>query len=101
MGDQRQMACLHLNGSCAHAFGHEAFKIRIDRAVLSRDSIETWLRPPSRLRGSACQQSLVERLLNRVKDLRLRFRQVACEIPQERLFAQAPLIAIENDAGGS
>jgi hypothetical protein len=33
MGDQREMAGLHLDGLGAHALGHEAFEIGIDRAV--------------------------------------------------------------------
>ena len=32
-GDQREMAGLHLDGLGAHPLGHEAFKVRIDRAV--------------------------------------------------------------------
>jgi hypothetical protein len=34
MQDQRQMARLDLDGVGAHAFGHEALKIGVDRAVL-------------------------------------------------------------------
>ena len=33
MGDQREMAGLHLDGLCTHPLGHEALKVRIDRAV--------------------------------------------------------------------
>src|ERR1700682_4379014 len=33
MGDQREMAGLHLDGLGAHPLGHEALKVRIDRAV--------------------------------------------------------------------
>src|SRR5580704_15518000 len=66
MGDQRQVACLHFNSPGAHTLCHEAFKIRIDGAVLSRHSIETWLRPPSRLGSPACQQSLIKWFLDGV-----------------------------------
>src|SRR5580698_3469227 len=52
-GDQRQVACLQFNSPGAHALRHEAFKIRIDRAVLSRHSIETGLRPPGCLGSPA------------------------------------------------
>ena len=34
MGDQREMAGLHLDGLGAHPLGHEALKVRIDRAVI-------------------------------------------------------------------
>jgi hypothetical protein len=34
MGDQREMAGLHLDGFGAHPLGHEALKVRIDRAVI-------------------------------------------------------------------
>src|SRR5580658_5998183 len=101
MGDQRHVACLHFDSLGAHALGHEAFKIRIDGAVFGRDSVETWLRAPSRLGGLARQQRLLERFLDRVKHPSLRSRQIAREVPQERLFAEAPLVAVENDAGGS
>ena len=94
------MACLHFNRRRAHALGHEAFKIWIDGAVFGRDGIETGLRPPRRMAGLTCQQSLLERLLDCVEYLCLRFGQVACEIAQERLFAKASFIAVENNAGG-
>ena len=34
MGNQREMAGLHLDGLGAHPLGHEALKVRIDRAVI-------------------------------------------------------------------
>src|SRR4051794_38150933 len=34
MGDQREMAGLHLDGLGAHPLGHEALKVRIDRAII-------------------------------------------------------------------
>src|SRR5258705_4869087 len=52
------------------------------------------------MRRLAREQSLVERLLDRIKDLRLRFRQVAGEIAQERSLAEASLIAVEDNPGG-
>jgi hypothetical protein len=30
MRDQRQMACIHLDGLRAHAFGHKTFQIGVD-----------------------------------------------------------------------
>jgi hypothetical protein len=39
MGDQGEMARLHLDGLGAHAFGHEALEVRIDRAVLGRNGV--------------------------------------------------------------
>src|SRR4029077_1560703 len=60
MGDQREMAGLHLDGLGAHALAHEAFEIRIDRPVFRGNGVETWLRPPRRMRGFAREQSLLE-----------------------------------------
>jgi len=34
MGDQREMAGLHLDGLGTHPLGHEALKVRIDRAII-------------------------------------------------------------------
>jgi len=39
MGDQCEMARLHLDGLGAHALGHEALEVRVDRAVLSRNGV--------------------------------------------------------------
>ena len=82
------------------ARSHEALQIRIDRAIVSGDRIEARLRAPPGLRGLAGEQRLLERLLDRIKNLRLRFRQVAGEIAQERSLAETPFIAVEDDAGG-
>ena len=97
------MACLHFDGLGTHALGHEAFEIGIDRPVLRGNGIEARLRPPGGLRGLAREQSLLERLLHCIENLRLRFRQVAREIAQERSLVEAPFIPVENlpaDAGG-
>jgi hypothetical protein len=48
----------------------------------------------------AREQSLLERLLDRIEDLRVRFRQVAREIVQERGLAETPFIAVEPNPGG-
>src|SRR6266478_5767882 len=100
MRDQREMARLHFDGLGAHALGHEAFEIGIDRPVFRGNGIETRLRPPGRMCGLAREQSLLERLLDRIEDLRLRFRQVAREIVQERGLVETPFIAVEDDPGG-
>src|ERR1700730_14352245 len=100
LGYQRQVTRLHFDGLGAHSLGHEAFEIGIDRPVFRRNGIETRLRPPSRMRRLAREQSLLERLLDRIKDLRLRFRQVAREIAQERSLAEASFIAVEDNPGG-
>jgi SAM-dependent methyltransferase len=39
MGDQCEMARLHLDGLGAHALGHEALEVRVDRAVLGRNGV--------------------------------------------------------------
>src|SRR6476620_4326410 len=83
--DQREMAGLHLDGLGAHPLGHEALEIGIDRAVLGRNRIEARFRTPRGLRGLSREESLLERLLNRIEHLRLRFRQVAREITHESL----------------
>src|SRR6266446_5113548 len=93
------MARLHFDGLGAHSLGHEAFEIGIDRPVFRGNGIETWLRPPGRMRGLAREQSLLERLLDRIENLRLRFRQVAREIAQERGLVETPFIAVEDDPG--
>src|SRR5258707_15024635 len=100
LGYQRQVTRLHFDGLGAHALGHEAFEIGIDRPVFRRNGIETRLRPPGRMRRLAREQSLVERLLDRIKDLRLRFRQVAGEIAQERSPAEASFLAGEDNPRG-
>src|SRR6266478_4949533 len=68
--------------------------------VFRGNGIETRLRPPGRMRGLAREQSLLERRLDRIEDLRLRFRQVAREIAQERGLVETPFIAVEDDPGG-
>ena len=97
---QRQVTRLHFDGLGAHALGHEAFEIGIDRPVFRRNGIETRLRPPGRMRRLAREQSLVERLLDRIEDLRLRFRQVAREVAQERSLAETSFIAVEDNPSG-
>ena len=93
------MTGLDLDRFRAHALGHEALQLGIDRPILRRHGIPAWLRPPCGVDGFACKQFLVERPLDRVKRLCLRFRQVAREISQESLFAETSFIAIEYDAG--
>jgi len=51
------------------------------------------------VRGLAGEQSLIERLLDRIEHLRLRLRQVAREVAQERFLGETSFIAVENDAG--
>ena len=62
MGDQREMAGLHLDGLGAHPLGHEVLKVRIDGAVFGGNGVEAGLGSPRRVRGLAGEQSLVERL---------------------------------------
>src|ERR1700722_12942092 len=83
-----------------HVLGPSAFEIRIDGPVFRRNGIETRLRPPGGMCGLAGEQSLVERLLDRIEDLRLRFRQVAREITQESLLGKPSFIAVEDNPGG-
>jgi len=85
------VTCFYLDRFRAHALGHEAFEIGVD----IRSSVDTAYRPPCRVRGFAGEQGLMERPLNRVERLCLRFRQVAREITQESLLAQASFITIE------
>jgi hypothetical protein len=62
LGDQREMARLHLDRGRAHPFGHEAFEIGIDRPVLGRDSVKARLRLLGRLAsegGTADRQAIV------------------------------------------
>src|ERR1700756_5950607 len=51
------------------------------------------------MRRLAGKQSLLEWLLDRIEDLRPRFRQVAREIPQEGSLAETSLIAVEDNPG--
>ena len=39
MRDQREMACLHLDGLGAHPLRHETLEVRIDRAIFGRDGV--------------------------------------------------------------
>src|SRR5262249_26806458 len=96
--DQREMAGLHFDGRCAHALGHEALQVWIDCAVFSRNGIITRLGSPCCVRGLAGEQGLVERLLDSIEHFRLRLRQVAREVAQERFLAETSFIAVENDA---
>src|SRR5258707_4418656 len=82
MRDQRQMACLHFDGLCVHALCHEAFEIRVDRAILGRDRIPAWLRAPGRLRCLSGEKLVRDRPLDCVKDARLLARNTTSEIPQ-------------------
>jgi len=83
MGDQRKIACLHFDGLGTHAPGHEALEIRVDSPVFCGNGVEARLRSPGRLRGFAREQDLLKRLLDRVENPCLRFRQVAREIVQK------------------
>src|ERR1700722_6206776 len=94
---QRQVTRLNFDGLGTHPRGHEAFEIGIDRAVFRGNGIETRLRPPGRMCGLAREQCLLERLLDGVEHLRLRLRQVAREIAQERLLAETSFIAVEDN----
>jgi hypothetical protein len=89
------VTCFYLDRFRAHALGHEAFEIGVDGSIFGGHGIPAWLRPPCRVRGFAGEQGLMERPLNRVERLCLRFRQVAREITQESLLAQASFITIE------
>src|SRR3954468_20010846 len=97
MRDERQMAGLNLDRVGAHALGHEALEIGVDRSVLSRNGIEARLRPPSSVRGLASEQGLVEGCLNRIEHLCFCSRQIARKIVQKRSLAETPLVAIEDD----
>src|ERR1700751_378347 len=59
MRDQREVARLYFDGLGAHALGHEALEIGINRPVFRGNSIETRLRPPGRVRGLPAEQILV------------------------------------------
>src|SRR4029077_17005340 len=100
MRDHRGMARLHFDGLGAHPFGHETFEIGIDRPVFGRNGIETRLRSPGCMRGLSREESFLEWLLDRIENLRLRFRQVAREIAQERSLAETSFIAVEDNPSG-
>ena len=100
VGDQRQMACLHLDGLCVHALGHEAFEIRVDRAILGRDRIPAWLRTPGRLRCLSGEKLVRDRPLDGVEDARLLARNIAGEISQESLLAELAIACGPDEPGG-
>src|SRR5262249_6807041 len=89
------VTCFYLDRFRAHALGHEAFEIGADGSIFGGHCIPARVRPSCRVRGLAGAQGLMERPLNRVERLCLRFRHVAREITQESLLAQASFIAIE------
>jgi hypothetical protein len=98
MGNQGEVASLHFDGLGSHPFSHETLQVRIDDAVLRRNCIITRLRSPCRLRGLAGEESLMERLLNRVEHLCFRLGQVAREIAEERLLAETSLFLLPQPA---
>src|SRR5256714_3448244 len=100
MGNHRQMTRLYLDGLGAHSLCHEPLEVGIDCAVLGRDRIEARFRPPGGLRGLAGEQSLLERLLDRIEHLCLFGGQIAREIPQECLLAKTSFITVKHDARG-
>jgi hypothetical protein len=51
MSNQREVTGVDLDRCGVHALGEEALKLRRDRAVLPRDGIPGWFRPPGRHRG--------------------------------------------------
>jgi hypothetical protein len=73
-----------------HSLRHEPLEVGIDRAVLGRNRIEARFRSPRGLRGLAGEQSLLERLLDRIEHLCLCRGQIAREIPQEGLLVRRP-----------
>src|SRR5215831_3382973 len=96
---ERNVTRLHLDRLGGHSLCHEALEIRIDGPILSRDGVPAWLWPPCRVGGFAGEQGLMKRPLHREERPGLRFRQVAREITQESLLAEASFIAIEYYAG--
>src|ERR1700720_2787732 len=63
-----KVACFHLDRLCAHALGHEAFKIRINGPVFGRYGIPARLRSPCRMGRLAGKQRPLEWRLNGVED---------------------------------
>src|SRR5262249_15256503 len=96
---QRNVTRLDLDRLGSHSLCHEALEIRVDGPILRGHGVPAWLWPPCRVGGFAGEQGLMKRPLHREERPCLRFRQVAREITQESLFAQASFIAIEYYAG--
>src|SRR5262249_36806306 len=88
----------------AHALGHEALEIGIDRTVLRGHGVPAWLRAPRRLGGFIGKQGAFERSLNGVENTRFVGGQVAGEVAQERLLAQPAIVPDQTmpaEAGGA
>src|SRR2546430_16887127 len=103
MRDQGEVACLPFDGLGAHPLGHEAFQIGIVRPVVRGNGIETRLRPPGRMRGLVREQSLLERLLDRIENLRLRFGRSPAKSRRNAASLRrpsSPSKTIPADAGG-
>jgi hypothetical protein len=93
------MARIHLDGLGAHALRHETLEVRIDRAIFGRDGVIAGFRSPGCMRGLTSEQSLLERLLDRIQHLGLSLRKVARKITQKSLLGKPSFIAVELDAG--
>jgi hypothetical protein len=87
MGDQRKVACLHLDRFGVHTLGHISLEIRINRSILCRNSIEAWLRTPSGPGGSAHQKGFVEGLLDSEQRPCLGWGKITGKIAQERFLS--------------
>jgi hypothetical protein len=68
------MARLDFDGLGSHPLRHEAFEVRIDRAVFGRHGIVAGLRAPRGVRGLSGEERFLERLLDRIQDLGVRLR---------------------------
>jgi hypothetical protein len=97
------MARLNLDRLRTHPLGHEALEVGIDRPVFGGHGVEGGLGAPGGIGRLVRVQRLLERLLNRVEDACLFFRQVAREVTQECFLGQLAPIVVEDtpaEAGG-
>ena len=92
------MASLHFDSFCSHSLRHEALKVRVNRPIKGRNRVVTRFGAPRGVRGFAGKQALLKRLLYGEENLRLRLRQVASEVVQERFLAETSFITVENNA---
>jgi hypothetical protein len=99
LGYQRNVTRVDLDRLGAHPLCHEALEIRVDGPILRRHRVPARLRTPCRVRGFASEQGPTKRPLHREERPCFRIRQVAREVPQKSLLAEASFIAIKYYAG--
>src|SRR5260370_34123644 len=90
----RDVAAVDTVGGCIHTLRHEAFQIRVNRAVVVGDDVPTRLRLPGDARGIPAEQVGSRRIMCRPDHLLLFLREVSSEALDS--FRQHPYAPVRD-----